>query len=296
MAKIHNPQDQNGIGLINQTVFDEEHALRVAEEARIDGKLDDEVTRSTEEDERLDSAIKAEADRATDEEERIEGELNDAIKAEADRASAKEVLLEGAIEAETVRATGAENAITTNLNNEIKRAIAEEVRIDDKLSVAIKSECDRASEAEGMLKEDIAALGNDIISINDEIDSINAAIDSIKEPTIRAFDNERNTLNEIVVNLNEQVSDITIYYESSAGVIFASTVVSYSSYFVANKQASQISPSVQEDFNITFKDDLSAITDEIKEYIIIDAIVADIDCNNCKHISRILPITFKHEN
>lgn len=134
-------------------------------------------------------------------------------------------------------------------------------------------------------EENISAIGVDI-------DSINATIDLLKEPTIHAFNSEGTALNEIVVNLNEQISDINISYQPSAAVFFASNVIANSSYFTVNKETSLIGPSAQDNFNITFKD-LSAITNEIKEYIIIDAIVADTDCNNCKHISRILPITFK---
>ena len=134
-------------------------------------------------------------------------------------------------------------------------------------------------------EENISAVGVDI-------DSINATIDLLKEPNIHAFNNEGATLNEIVVNLNEQISDISISYQPSIGVFFASNVIANSSYFTINKEASLIGPMEQDSFTIKFND-LSVINTEIKEYIIIDAIVAELDCSNCKHISRILPITFK---
>lgn len=76
MAKIHNPQDQNGIGLINQTIFDAEVQRATREESRIDAKLDTEIGRSTTEDARLDNKINAETSRATTAENNITSNLN----------------------------------------------------------------------------------------------------------------------------------------------------------------------------------------------------------------------------
>ena len=113
MAKIHKPQDQNGIDLINQTVFDNEHDLRVAEEVRIEGKLDAEVERSTNKDKDLDDAIEAETTRATAEETRIDTKLD----TEIERSSEEDTRLNGAINAETTRATGVENDIIETLSS-----------------------------------------------------------------------------------------------------------------------------------------------------------------------------------
>lgn len=142
------------------------------------------------------------------------------------------------------------------------------------------------------LEKKISNNEKNISAIGLDIDSINATLDLLKEPTIRTYNDERVELNEIVVNLNEQNSNINVSYESSTGAIFISNVIANSSYFTINKQTGRIAPIVQEGFDITFND-LSMITDAIEEYIIIDAIVANPDCTNCKHISHILPITFK---
>ncbi len=173
-----------------------------------------------------------------------------------------------------------------SLNQSLDRQV-----LNNTSSVQIIIDINFFSEIENLEKK-ISNNEKNISAIGVDIDSINTTIDLIKEPVIRAFNSEGTTLNEIVVNVNEQISDIYISYESSAGAIFASSVIANSPYFTVNKEASQISPMVHEGFDITFND-LSTITDVIREYIIVDAIVANPDCTNCKHISYILPITFK---
>lgn len=146
MAKIHNPQDQNGVGLINQTVFDEEHALRVAEETRLDG------------------AIKSETTRATGAENTITTNLN----VEVTRSTGEDTRLDSAIKAETTRATGAEATITVNLNAEVKRSSEEDVRLDG----AIKAETARATGAENDIIETISTFaGENIVTETETLNS-----------------------------------------------------------------------------------------------------------------------------
>lgn len=164
MAKIHKPQDQNGIDLINQTVFDNEHVLRVAEEARIEGKLDTEIERSTNKDNDLDEKINNEINRATTNESVISVILNDEIE----RSTNKDNELDVKINTEINRATTSENNITTALNVEITRSTEEDTRLNS----AIEAEASRATDVENDIIETLSSFaGENIVTETETLNS-----------------------------------------------------------------------------------------------------------------------------
>lgn len=90
MAKINRPQDENGIDLVNMTLFNE---IAQGESQAVQ-------------------------------------ELSDQLTQETTRATAAEAVLTAAIEAEETRATAAEGVLTNNLAGEITRATAAEEALE----------------------------------------------------------------------------------------------------------------------------------------------------------------------
>lgn len=149
MAKIQNPQDQNGINLINQTLFDIEHEERVTREDDIQTKLTNITGYAFEEvqsDVNISFRIDKEVERASNEENRIEEELNEKINEES------------------IRATAKEDEIANELSAEIDRATKE----DENLVIAIKAESDRASEAENEIIETLSSFVGENITTETE--------------------------------------------------------------------------------------------------------------------------------
>ena len=145
MAKIHKPQDQNGIDLINQTVFNKEHDTRVAREDDLQTKL---------------TSITG----YTFEEITSEKNINTRISVEVQRAVDKESEIANNLALETQRATDAESSIENKLNEEIERSINE----DNNLAIAIKEESDRASVAEEAINEKLDSFLDEKIHIESE--------------------------------------------------------------------------------------------------------------------------------
>lgn len=151
MAKIQNPQDQRGIALINQTIFDKEHDTRVAREEDIQKNLEsisgykygENVSAGAD----INTRINAEVSRALSQESRIESELNTKIESEITRATTKENELTNLIEQEEQRASSEEMRIDAKLDAEVKRSEEE----DESLVIAIKAESDRATSVENTI-------------------------------------------------------------------------------------------------------------------------------------------------
>jgi hypothetical protein len=124
----------------------DEEGRAMSEEARIEGKVDQEISDRQ-------SAVSTEESRAEGEEARIEG----LVTSEAARALAAEGVLSSAISAEQTRAQGQEAAIETRFVNdeaahsaEVSRAMGEEERIEDKLDQEIS---DRGTAVSSALQE-----------------------------------------------------------------------------------------------------------------------------------------------
>jgi len=132
---------------VNKKIADDiaaESALRVAEEARIEGKVDAEAQRADAEEKRIVGLVEAEKGRA----EGKEGELLAAINKEVEDRGA-------AVLAEQQRAEGQEAAI----RGELSDAIAKEV--EDR-NAAIKVEADRAKAEEADIRADFAQADADL--------------------------------------------------------------------------------------------------------------------------------------
>ena len=141
MAKIYNPQDQNGIGLINQTIFSQRTDDIQRKLEIITGY---EFTEDIEDVGNLDSRITAEAIRASQAESRIESELNDAINAEKARAEAREDAMEASFNDEINNVTltinnriselhGTISTVSTIINDEIERSTNQDTRLNSEI-------------------------------------------------------------------------------------------------------------------------------------------------------------------
>ena len=132
---------------VNQKIADDiaaESALRVAEEARIEGLVTAEATKAREEEGKLSQAIATEQGRAEGKEAELLAAINKEIK---DRGAA--------VLAEQQRAEGQEAAI----RGELSAAIAKEV--EDR-NAAIKVEADRAKAEEADIRADFAQADADL--------------------------------------------------------------------------------------------------------------------------------------
>ena len=123
MAKIHNPQDQDGILLINQTVFDGEVSARTEADTLLQSNIDAENARAEAAESTLQSNIDAEKERAMS----AESALTTAIENEATRAQGAEGDLNSSLEAETLRATTKEKLISAIIDGEIKSFSTDEL-------------------------------------------------------------------------------------------------------------------------------------------------------------------------
>lgn len=154
MAKIHNPQNQDGIPLINQTIFNEEvNALKAADNAEALARKDA--------DDELQANIDAEIERATT----IESVLSTVIEDEIQRATQKDDELNGLISKEASRATGKENEIAGNLSQEI----IDRENADTELNDLITGETSRATIKESELETSISAEAQRAQAIDNEL-------------------------------------------------------------------------------------------------------------------------------
>ena len=181
MAKLHKPQDENGINLINETTF---IADKEALHKRVDDAfklLDSEESRSKAADEKLAADIIAEQTRA----ENVEISLQSTVEAEINnRISAVETL---------------ENSIT-NINSALEIA---KTTLQTNISEAVLAEQTRAENAENNLnikietnKADISAEKGRAEEIEQQLQTnINTACETIEQESTRAKDaeNELNT-------------------------------------------------------------------------------------------------------
>lgn len=170
MAKIHNPQDQNGIDLINQTILDgevadlidkisEEEQARITADEELTKTINDEITRAKAEELRLDTAIN--------------GEIVRAEKAESD--------LKIAINDEIARAKEAELSLDSKISSEIANERIERIAADTELDNSIKTETANREKQYGSLKKEIdtevAERKNAILKeVNDRDEAISTAI------------------------------------------------------------------------------------------------------------------------
>ena len=109
MAKIHNPQDQDGIFLINQETFSEEVSARSAADTLLQSNIDVEIQNRI-------TAVENEKTRA----EEAETTLQNNINTEKERAITAESSLTTALQNEAARAQEAESTLRNNLNDSIE--------------------------------------------------------------------------------------------------------------------------------------------------------------------------------
>ena len=170
MAKIHNPQDQDGILLINQTTFDGEVAERIAA------------------DETLQQNIVKEKERA----EGAESGLSTRIDNEKQRAEGAEAGLQSKIEAEAAAREAADAAEVIARNNAISEAITLEVTArNNAISTAVAEE---ASLREAADNAEVTARNEAIrIAVVEEVTARNEAIST-------AVAAETSARNEAILN------------------------------------------------------------------------------------------------
>jgi hypothetical protein len=190
MAKIHNPQDQNGVVLINQTFFrDEKEALH----NKIKDETELQISVAVDE---LRSDAAADLKAAVD-------ELKDADADEKSRAEEQEKLLSDSIAKEESRAKGVETVLNNTISEEVTRATGEEQRLDKKIDDAISQEAARAVLEEGRLDKKIddetEELSTAATRNREEIDKLNGLL--IKEEE-RAKEEEQK-INNVVDTLIE---------------------------------------------------------------------------------------------
>lgn len=143
------------------------------EEARIEAKLDNEITRSTTKDQELTDALTAEVTRALSAETAIQEALNDEISrstrvdSELDDKIDQEIADRKAdVDAEEARAREIETRLETWLNEEKARAQAAE----GELNVAITNETLRAQEADNELYRNIADVSASSIAADAQLE------------------------------------------------------------------------------------------------------------------------------
>lgn len=130
MAKIHNPQDQDGILLINQTTFDGEVATLTEADITLQRNINTE--------------IQDRKDAIDDEKDRADAAIESAVESEKDRADAA---IESAVNTEKDRAMTAELNLTVALSDEITRAQEAESALNDSLAAEVL----RATEKENSI-------------------------------------------------------------------------------------------------------------------------------------------------
>lgn len=171
MAKIHNPQDQKGVDLINQTTFDDEVSLREAADTLLQTNIDNEVTARQ-------AAVEGEKTRA----EAAEAVLTQSINTEKERAMNAELNLTVALSDEITRASEAEELLTSNLAAEAARAAAKE----SELNQAISDEITRASGAE-------AAIESSLTTLNEKVDTHVETLEAADAEMLTKIAEERDT-------------------------------------------------------------------------------------------------------
>jgi hypothetical protein len=177
MAKIHNPQDQDGNLLINQIIFNEEvNGLKAADatlQVNINDEVtarevavSDEVTARKNADDILQANIDAEIERATS----IESVLSTVIEDEIERARQKGDELQGNINDEVTERKKADSILQSAINTEKDRAMNAELN----LTVALSDEITRAQEAESALNDSLAA---EVLRATEKENHISVVID-----------------------------------------------------------------------------------------------------------------------
>lgn len=233
MAKIHNPQDQDGILLINQTVFNGEVSARTEANTLLQSNIDNEIAdrqaadnalqQNIEETETaLQSIINAEKERAMVAEstlstvivdeasraEEAEAALQSAINTEKDRAMAAELKLTNVLSDEITRASKAEELLTTNLAAEAARAAAKE----SELNQTISDEITRASEAE-------AAIESSLTTLNEKIDTHVETLEAADAEILTKITEERDarvSSDSLLTNSIEDTKDRVATLEGKA--------------------------------------------------------------------------------
>lgn len=191
MAKIHNPQDQDGILLINQTAFDGEVSARTEADTLLQSNIDNEVadrqaadsiiqqnieeeiqnrltaiesekTRAEKAETTLQSNIDAEKERAMS----AESALTTAVESEKTRAKEAEATLQSIIDAEKERATITESTLSTVIVNEISRAKGAESDLNNKFQTAKEELANTITTLENKLDDHIEALTSADENIN----------------------------------------------------------------------------------------------------------------------------------
>ena len=176
MAKIHNPQDQDGIVLINQTVFDGEVSDRTQADTQLQTNIDNEVDARIQADTQLQTNIDSEVNNRT----QADTELQTNIDNEVNTRIQADTQLQTNIDNEVGRATSEEEKLLAAIEAEETRAIDKE----DKLNTAIEAEETRAIAKETTLNEAISALDLKVDGINqtltNEDGSIRAEIETVE--------------------------------------------------------------------------------------------------------------------
>jgi hypothetical protein len=175
MSKIHNPQDQDGILLINQTAFDGEVSARTEADTLLQSNIDAENARAEAAESTLQSNIDAEKERAMS----AESALTTAIENETTRAQevesgldtkiqdTKEELLNtiNTLEDKVDEHVEALDAVDADLLTKINEEKEARISNDETINTAIDSETSRATAAEEILSATIESVGERLLNI-----------------------------------------------------------------------------------------------------------------------------------
>ena len=169
MAKIHNPQDQDGILLINQTAFDGEVSARTEADTLLQSNIDNEVADRQAADSTLQSIIDAEKERAII----AESTLSTVIVDEISRAQEAETTLQSAINTEKDRAMDAESNLTDALSGEVTRAQQAESTLNDSLGAEVLRATEKENRISAVIDGEVQNFSTDKLTAGTYSSSLN---------------------------------------------------------------------------------------------------------------------------
>lgn len=191
MAKIHNPQDQDGIFLINQETFSEEVSARSAADTLIQSNIDAEIQ-----------------NRIT------------AVENEKTRAKEAETTLQTNINTEKERAITAESSLTTALQNEAARAQEAESTLRNDLSADIINLSNNLNDSIKEVQTLAENNGNRLNLLHTNIESLGATISeetTNREAAITTLAGNLEAETNRAKNAEQNILDSTLIYDGAFG-------------------------------------------------------------------------------
>lgn len=204
MAKIHNPQNQEGINLVNEEIFNEQVAsLNNA----ITKEIADREAAITAEAAAREAAITVEATARANADAKETTAREAAITAEAaarqKAITAETAAREAAITAENTRATKAEEALLTKITEETGRAEG----VENSIKATI-GEVPSDKTIAQMIEDEVISRANGDKTLNDLVENISGQIDIVENTLNNAIDEVKTLVNTNTQNLNALSAEI----------------------------------------------------------------------------------------